>query len=131
MKNLQTLLVAISISMIFSCTLGDRFYTSQYIIDNQTDFDVTVDGSSPWLVQSISSQLNPGTELLAVTTESHGNGKKAIKTATDIPFDNLLIEKSSGGLLKKDHWDISNWTGVYNKTEETVIWTLTLTDADF
>jgi len=131
MKNLTAILFAISLTMIFSCRLGDRLYTIEYVIDNQSDFEIKGVSSSEYSPDVESFRISSGGQSVVLSTGGLGNVKKVYKKTTSVHFDQLTIMKTTGEELIKDQWDIDNWTGVLEENIDLATYTLTITDDDF
>ena len=130
MKKIQTILLFVSFTLIF--TSCDPVYQVEFIVNNQTDDDLTI-VSYPFFEQARdSSRFSSGSQLVVFVAEGIGmTAEDAYEAIEEIPFDSIIIKNASGELLTMDQWDMNNWTGEFREDNEIGVYKLTVTNDDF
>lgn len=130
MKNRLVLLLFVSFTMIF--TSCDPFYQLEFIVNNQTDNDITIVSYPFFQPERDSSRFSSGNQLVVFVAEGIGQlPEDAYEAVTELPFDSLIIKNADGELFTKNQMDLNNWTGEFRKDTDIGVFTLTITDDDF
>lgn len=130
MKTIQITIMIALLTMIF--TSCDPYFQIEYIIDNQSSQEITIESSFLFQIEKDSSRIAPGTGLSIYVDDGIGKtSQDAIESLTDIHFDSFIITNSSGQIFKKDYESIDNWDKEYRKDTDIGTITLTVTDNDF
>lgn len=130
MKTIQITIMIALLTMIF--TSCDPYFQIEYIIDNQSSQEITIESSFLFQIEKDSSRIARGTGLSIYVDDGIGKtSQDAINSLTDIHFDSLIITNSSGQIFKKDYESIDNWDKEYRKDTDIGTITLTITDNDF
>ena len=123
--------LSLLIFLTFFLVSCDRWIIEHWIVENQTSGQLQISGTDIFNGNEIFGSISPGSALtIAERHRTGGTVTLTIENREAIEVDDLVITNSNLQVLRRDPFDVENWTSTA-LTLSDVEYLLIVTDDDF